>query len=130
MARPSKHPVHPKDMVLAVLKSQRRPMSAYDVLGMLEGVKGPVVVYRALDALMKEGTVHKIKALNSFIACDCRAGHKHKLSVLTVCNGCKNVDELHDHGIIHQLESLREHGVAIAEQAVIELPVTCGRCAA
>lgn len=105
-------------------------MSAYDILAELEphGVKGATVVYRALDSLMNNGMVHKIQALNTFVACTCKADHDHSLSVLTVCQKCSNVAELHDHGVIHHLEELRDQGVLLAEHAVIELPVTCQKC--
>ena len=132
MGRPSKLPVHPKDLTLSALKKRRKPMSAYDLLAKLEphGVKGATVVYRALEALIKEGVVHKIHALNTFIACNCHNDHTHGLSVLTICHDCDRVEELHDHGVIHQLESLRNRGVALIKHAVIELPVTCHQCVA
>ena len=106
-------------------------MSAYELLEKLKpnGIKGPPIIYRALDGLMKEGTVHKIKQLAAFVACDCTKNHHHTLSVLTVCGDCHKVAELHDHAIIHQLENLRKHGVSLQDHAVIELPITCNACA-
>lgn len=132
MARPSKLAIHPKKMVLAALRKSGQPLGAYDILERLkpQGVQGATVVYRALEALIKEGAVHKIQALNSFVACDCTAEHEHRLSVLTVCHDCKSVNELHDHEVIHQLESLSRKGVSIVRDAVIELPVTCQDCTA
>lgn len=132
MARPSKLSVHPKELTLKALKKQRKPMSAYDLLGKLKphGVKGATIVYRALDSLMKEGAVHKIHALNTFIACNCQADHDHSLSVLTICQDCESVEELHDHSVIHQLEGLRKKGVPLVKHAVVELPINCRACAA
>ena len=132
MARPSSYPVHPRDLVLNALKNSHKPMSAYDLLEWLkpQGIKAPTIIYRALDALIREGAVHKIKELGAFVACDCTGDHTHALSVLTVCHDCHNVAELHDHTVIHQLESLRGHGVRLTEHAVIELPITCEACAA
>lgn len=132
MGRPSSLPVHPQKLALTELKKHKKPLSAYDLLARLEphGVKGAPVIYRALASLIKSGAVHKIKELNAFIACNCKADHSHSLSVLTVCGECEKVEELHDHGVIHQLEGLRRHGVALMKHAVIELPVLCRRCAA
>ena len=131
MGRPSSLPVHPRDLALTELKKHTKPMSAYDLLAKLEphGVKGAPVVYRALDNLIKTGVVHKIKELNAFIACNCKPDHAHSLSDLTVCQDCEKVEELHDHGVIHQLEGLRKKGVRLIEHAVIELPITCPVCA-
>lgn len=132
MARPSTLPVHPRELVLAALRKSKAPLSAYDLLEKLaaHGIKGPPVVYRALDALMGKGVVHKIHVTGTYIACNCGDGHDHALSVLTICGDCKKVRELHDHGVIHHLEKLRRQGVPLREHAVIELPITCERCAA
>ncbi len=132
MARPSSHPVHPRELVLKTLRKSSKPLSAYDLLERLkpQGIQAPPVIYRALNALVKEGTVHKIKELSAFVACDCPKEHQHALSVLTVCHECKKVTEIHDHAVIDQLETLREAGVRLIPHAVIELPVTCESCAA
>ena len=131
MSRPSRLPVHPSDLVLKTLKRSRKPLSAYQLLEKLHqhGVKGPPIVYRALDGLMQKGMVHKIKALGTFVACNCAKNHHHALSVLTVCGECENVVELHDHAIIDHLEELRGLGVQLQDHAVIELPITCDACA-
>lgn len=132
MGRPSSLPVHPKQLALKELKKYKKPMSAYDLLERLKphGVNGAPVVYRALDSLMKSGVVHKIHALNTFIACNCHADHDHSLSVLTICQDCDGVEELHNHDVIHQLEGLRKKGVPLVKHAVIELPINCQACAA
>ena len=132
MGRPSSLPIHPRKLALSELKKHRKPMSAYDLLEKLKphGVKAAPVVYRALESLMESGDVHKIHALNTFVACNCHSDHEHSLSVLTICHDCHDVEELHDHGVIHQLESLRKRGVRLLKHAVIELPITCQSCAA
>lgn len=127
MARPSALPVHPKELALKLLKQHKLPLSAYDILEKLRpaGVRGAPVVYRALEALIKDGRVHRIEALNAYLACNCSSDHAHAISVVTVCSHCKTVEELHDHHVIRQLEGLRKWGVPLARQAVIELPVEC-----
>lgn len=135
MGRPSSFPVHPRELVLRTLKKQRKPLSAYALLAALKprGVTAAPVIYRALAELMAQGRVHKVKELGAFIACDCAAKTPHAahtLSVLTVCSQCSAVAELHDPAVIARLEALRSHGITLAAQAVIELPVTCARCAA
>lgn len=132
MARPSKLTTHPKDMVLKALRKSKMPMTAYSLLSKLNplGVKSAPIVYRALDALEHSGKVHKIKELGAYVACDCTADHVHHLSVLTVCTGCKKVEELHDHKVIDYLAGLRNFKINLPEIAAIELPVTCRVCAA
>ena len=132
MARPSTLSPPAAERVLKVLRKSKTPMTAYMLLDKLKksGIQSAPIIYRALESLMKEGAVHKIKELGAYVACDCSQDHTHALSVLTVCHDCHNVAELHDHTVIHQLESLRGHGVRLTEHAVIELPITCEACAA
>ena len=132
MARPSTLSAPASELVLKVLRKSKEPMTAYALLEKLKkhGINSAPIVYRALDALMKNGSAHKIKELGAFVACDCSQDHHHALSVLTVCGDCKEVEELHDHAVIHQLENLRKSGVRLQPHAVIELPITCNACAA
>ena len=132
MARPSKLSAPAGELVLKVLRKTGEPMTAYTLLEKLKkkGINSAPIIYRALDALVKKGTVHKIKELAAFIACDCEMDHHHALSVLTVCGECKEVEELHNHAVIHQLEGLRKQGIPLQAHAVIELPITCNACAA
>ena len=132
MARPSMLSAPASELVLKVLRKSKEPMTAYALLEKLKkhGINSAPIIYRALDVLMKDGSAHKIKELGAFIACDCSQDHHHALSVLTVCGDCKEVEELHDHAVIHQLEALRKQGVRLQSHAVIELPITCNTCAA
>ena len=130
MARPSSLSAPAGELVLKVLRKAGEPMTAYTLLEKLKksGINSAPIVYRALDVLMKKRMVHKIKELGAYVACDCSADHAHAVSVITVCNDCKDVEELHDHAVIHQLENLRKSGIRLTEHAVIELPITCNAC--
>lgn len=132
MARPSTLSAPADQLVLKALHKAREPMTAYALLEKLKksGINSAPIIYRALETLMKSGMVHKIKELGAFVACDCSQDHQHNLSVLTICRECKAVEELHDRGVIHHLESLRKQGIRLADHAVIELPITCNACAA
>ena len=131
MARPSALPIHPRDLILTSLRKSRSPLSAYALLAKLKskGIKSPMIIYRALAELEKLGTVHKIQAIGAYVACNCSSDHTHPLSVLTVCNECKDVKELHEHTIIDYLSKLHQMGVNLLPTAVIELPIMCKKCA-
>jgi Fur family transcriptional regulator, zinc uptake regulator len=131
MVRPSSLPAPAEELVLGALRRSKKPLSAYDILEKVEkfGIKSSPIVYRALEVLMKNGSAHKINELGAFVACDCTADHHHDVSVLTVCKGCKRVDELHDHAVIHHLTNLRKLHVNLIKSAVVELPITCQNCA-
>ena len=132
MARPSKLLMHPRDMVLDILRKSNAPLTAYNLLRKLQpfGVKSAPIVYRALDGLELAGSVHKIKELGAYVACNCEDDHVHHLSVLTVCKSCKKVKELHDHKVIDYLEGLRQLKINLPDTAIIELPITCEQCVA
>jgi Fur family transcriptional regulator, zinc uptake regulator len=132
MARPSSLSAPASELVLKLLRKASGPLTAYELLEKLKkaGVNSAPIVYRALEVLIKSGTAHKIKELGAYVACDCTHSHQHALSVLTVCGDCHKVAELHNHSVIHQLENLRNAGVRLQENAVIELPITCSACAA
>jgi Fur family zinc uptake transcriptional regulator len=130
MPRQPKLSASSHELVLNTLRKNIRPLSAYAILEKLHkfGVKSPPIVYRALNALIESGKVHKINELNTFVACDCDDNHRHSLSVLTICQSCKKVSELHDHSVINHLTKLMSFDIGIVKQAVIELPIRCKDC--
>jgi Fur family transcriptional regulator, zinc uptake regulator len=132
MPRPSKSSISSPELVLKVLRKNAQPLSAYAILEKVQkfGIKSPPIVYRALDALMESGKVHKINELNTFVACDCEDDHQHSLSALTICQNCHEVHELHDHVVIDHLTKLKALNIDLVSQAVIELPIICDKCAA
>ncbi|MFN5351848.1 MAG: transcriptional repressor [Alphaproteobacteria bacterium] len=130
MARPLSLKAPADKLVLKVLQKAKEPMTAYMLLDELkqDGIKSAPIIYRALDILLKNGSIHSIKELGAYVACDCDASHNHSLAILTVCGNCSVVDEIHDHKIIHQFEDLKTHGIHLQQRAVIELPIVCNNC--
>ena len=130
MARPSSLPAPAEELVLTALRDNQKPMSALTILSQVNqfGINSSTIVYRALDLLIKNGTVHKINELNSFVACNCEADHHHDVSLLTVCRDCKSVEELHNHDVIHHFSKLKTFGVNLVKSAIVELPIICNRC--
>ena len=130
MARTSSLPAPAEILVLSVLRSAKEPMTAYGLLDALKpsGIRSAPIIYRALELLLKQGKAHKINELGAYLACDCPEDHHHKISVLAICGTCREVEELHDHAVIHHLENLASQGIHLQPFAVIELPVICVQC--
>jgi Fur family zinc uptake transcriptional regulator len=95
--------------VLSALGRSVKPLSAYDILDRArsDALKAPVQVYRALEKLSSRGLVHRIEALNAFVACsDCNhpghdhqdAGHVHAQHRpgFVICRDCGSVREFED----------------------------------
>jgi Fur family zinc uptake transcriptional regulator len=82
--------------VLNTLERSARPLSAYDILDRArsEALKAPVQVYRALEKLENRGLVHRIEALNAFVACSDHH-HPHRPGFV-ICRDCGSVREFED----------------------------------
>jgi len=87
-----------REHVLELILSDGGAVKAYDLLDRLRpdlGSPKPPTVYRALEFLSRHGLVHRVEALNAFIACDHdHAGH---LAEFFICEKCEAVEERHAH---------------------------------
>jgi Fur family transcriptional regulator, zinc uptake regulator len=123
--------------VLSALGRSDKPLSAYDILerARSDALKAPVQVYRALEKLSSQGLVHRIEALNAFVACsDCaHAGHDHETHAhaqhrpgFIICRDCGSVREFEDERVVDIAE---EAAGADFSVELVSLEVY-GRCAA
>ena len=115
--------------VLRALKASEQPLSAYDILERVRnsGIKAPVQVYRSLDRLSSFGMVHRIEALNAFVACS-EDAHGHKPGFV-ICRDCGTVKEFED-GRLADIAH-RAAGKEFAIEAVsVEVLGQCGECRA
>ena len=112
--------------VLELVIEDGGAVKAYDLLDRLRpdiGSPKPPTVYRALDFLSRLGLIHRVEALNAFIACD--QSHEGDLAEFFICEGCDRVEErhAHDHG------ACKPDGFRI-ERSVVEHYGQCGTCRA
>jgi Fur family zinc uptake transcriptional regulator len=80
--------------ILSCLRSAAEPLGGYEILDRVRGggIAYPTSVYRALHDLIRVGLVHRIKSLDSFVACTHPNGG-HQTGFL-ICSGCRKVIEL------------------------------------
>lgn len=121
-------------LVLEALKSSSSPLTAYALLDQLRpsGLRAPLQVYRALDRLIEQGSVHKLQSINAFMAC-CQShdhGHHHGVAGFAICDSCGQVSEFEDHDICHRLEDWANSTGFAVEKSAIELHGRCASCAA
>jgi Fur family transcriptional regulator, zinc uptake regulator len=103
---------------LEILLEAPGALGAYDVLARLaaDGFGSqPPVAYRALDFLVEQGLVHRLRRINAFPACS-HPGEAHHAAFL-ICRLCKRVEEL-------PAEHLRGTLVEDAQQAGFEVERT------
>ncbi len=112
--------------IFELVCQQKGAVKAYDLLDQLKPEHGspkPPTVYRALEFLSKLGLVHRVEALNAFIACD--HVHDGHLAEFFVCETCETVEERH----AHDHTDCKPDGFHI-NRSVVEHYGICGTCAA
>lgn len=125
-----------RERVLREIAASHNASSAYDVLERLSG-RGvrlaPISVYRAIDALVEAGVVHRLESRNAFFACHAR--HRDLVGsagapVVLVCERCGSVAEVVASSVGATIDkAIAESGFA-ARSLVLEVIGTCKRCAA
>lgn len=121
---PPKH----AETILATLRNLGRPASAYDLQAQLAstGHLAPPTIYRALDRLVEDGSVHKVESLNAYVACShgCHRGP----SILAICERCGCVSEFNEPGIECAVDGwARNLGFSVRTTA-LELHGLCANC--
>ncbi len=115
-----------REHVFTLVAKSKTPVKAYDLLDQLRpefGSPKPPTVYRALEFLAGLGLVHRVEALNAYIACDhSQGGH---IAEFFICEKCENLQE----------RSANDHidcvpGGFEIRRSVIEHYGTCKNCAA
>lgn len=123
--------------VLELIIEDGKAVKAYDLLDRLKpdvGSPKPPTVYRALEFLSRHGLIHRVEALNAFIACDHNhlhdqahdhgdGSHRH-LAEFFICEKCHSVDERH----AHDHAECKPDGFAIT-RSVVEHYGVCANCA-
>ncbi len=104
-------------------------MSAYDLLHALRddervSIKAPTQVYRSLEKLVEAGDVHRVSALNAFVACSC--AHKGSPPGFLVCTACGMVNEFDATGVL-SVPRQRTGGFSVQTMNV-ELSGLCKKC--
>ncbi|MGH1367070.1 MAG: Fur family transcriptional regulator [Maritimibacter sp.] len=114
---------------LEILLEAHQAMGAYEVLERLsaEGFgKQPPVAYRALDFLVDQGLVHRIRRLNAFTACT-QPSENHA-PVFLICNACQSVAEAPGTPVREALEMAADSLGFAVERASVEAIGLCPSC--
>lgn len=113
-----------REHILELIIADGGAVKAYDLLARLKPGRGspkPPTVYRALDFLSRLGLVHRVEAINAFIACD--HSHEDEMPELFICEACSHVEERH----AHDHTNCKPDGFSIS-RSVIEHYGTCADC--
>src|SRR5262245_47720052 len=94
-----------RQSVFQEIAGSHRAIGAYEVLNKL-AAKGerlaPISVYRAIDALVAAGLVHRFESRNAFFAC--HAGHEMRQLILA-CETCGRVAEVDGEKVVGAIDT-------------------------
>lgn len=120
----------PRERVLKILINEKKPLGAYDILQRLsKEIKSPSppTVYRAIQFWHKEGFIHCIDSLKSYIAC-C-GGHHIGQAQFLICNKCDFVTELQTVIDFAQVKELAKSIHFSIRNFTVEIKGLCAQCA-
>ncbi len=83
-----------REHIFSLILQTDGPVKAYDLLDKLKpeiGSPKPPTVYRALEFLTNLGLIHRVEALNAFVACDHSQG-RH-IAEFFICEKCDALQE-------------------------------------
>lgn len=117
--------------VLELLLRREGPAKAYDLQEDMQARHGrvaPTTIYRALEFLTDNGLVHRVDALNAFIACS--ADHDHHHVLMVVCSNCQRTEEIADDALYRAIRTRLAQAQPGFHDEAIEIKGVCAACAA
>jgi Fur family transcriptional regulator, zinc uptake regulator len=118
-----------RQSVFQEIAASHKAIGAYEVLDRL-AAKGerlaPISVYRAIDALVAAGIVHRFESRNAFFAC--HAGHDMRQLVLA-CESCGRVAEVGGDKVFAAIDAAAGTAGFSTKGAVVEVRGVCAACA-
>ena len=120
--------------VLEVIASSHEAVGAYDILGRIaaSGQRlAPISVYRAIDALLDAGVIHRLESRNAYFACHTQhtaAGPGDTL--VLVCEACGRVAEINAAPMFDAISRAVKSADFAPRRAVTEVAGTCRECRA
>jgi Fur family zinc uptake transcriptional regulator len=118
-----------RQSVFQEIAGSHRAIGAYEVLDKL-AARGerlaPISVYRAIDALVGAGLVHRFESRNAFFAC--HAGHEMRQLILA-CETCGRVAEVDGDKVFATIDTAAGSASFSAKGAVVEVWGLCATCA-
>lgn len=116
--------------VFTEIANSHHSIGAYEILERLSA-KGtrlaPISVYRAIDALIEAGVVHRLECRNAYFACHNahRAGVAH---MVLACERCGSVAEVPESGAFAAIEAGARAAGFLPRSSVVEVIGRCAHC--
>ena len=119
----------PRKLVLEVLQEVERPLSPYDIQGILRQrgkYLNHVTIYRILDLLCSLNLAHKMLSSGGFVGCSLDAMEGcHRFMV---CQDCGAIQEFADEGLCQKENEFARNLDFHTEHHLSEFSGFCSRC--
>jgi Fur family zinc uptake transcriptional regulator len=107
-------------------------IGAYDVLARLaeKGTRlAPISVYRAIDALIEAGVIHRLESKNAYFACRRLDHATGRRPIFLACEKCNAVQEVDAEGIFDTIDRLSRAANFQPRVKFVEVSGLCRNCA-
>lgn len=122
-----------RQMVFEEIAATYASIGAYDILARMaeKGTRvAPISIYRALDALLEAGVIHRLESKNAFFACR-RVDHSTgRRPIFLSCEKCGAVGEVDGQHIFDAIGEAAKSAKFVARVKFVEVQGLCPRCAA
>lgn len=115
--------------VLELIYRNGKAVKAYELIRLIsteEKDAKPPTVYRTLDFLLKTGLIHRVAAIDAFMAC--HHPHHHEASQILICGQCGDVQEREGGGFDKALRDLSKANSFRPLSHTIEIQGLCAHC--
>lgn len=117
--------------VLEEVASSHKAIGAYEVLERLARRDNrrlaPISVYRALDALVGAGLVHRLESRNAFFACHSTHA-SHRRHIVLACSACGTVAEIAAPDVFAGIVAAADEASFRVDQTLVEVIGACEPC--
>jgi Fur family transcriptional regulator, zinc uptake regulator len=107
-------------------------IGAYDVLARLaeKGIRlAPISVYRAIDALLEAGVIHRLESKNAYFACRRLDHATGRRPIFLSCEKCNAVQEADAEGIFETIDRVSRTASFQPRVKFVEVSGLCRACA-
>lgn len=122
-----------RKMVFEEIAATYGSIGAYDILARMadKGTRvAPISIYRAIDALLEAGVIHRLESKNAFFACRRTDHSKGQRPLFLFCENCGAVGEVNGQHIFDQIGDAARNAKFSPRVKFVEVSGICPRCAA
>jgi Fur family zinc uptake transcriptional regulator len=122
-----------RQMVFSEIAATYASIGAYDILARMaeKGTRvAPISIYRAIDALLEAGVIHRLESKNAFFACRRLDHGTGRRPLFLSCEKCGAVGEVDGQHIFDLIGEAARSAKFTPRVKFVEVSGICPRCAA